>query len=332
MSSNISIKTKEKVAVCREEKIVDVSFIIPAYNEEKNLPIVLASVRKFADRIRREIILVDNGSNDRTTEIARHHGALVLEDCSRTIGGLRNLGAKFALGKFLVFLDADVVLTDDWKDEFSKLMKEFSDNCRVITGSRYGVEGNSSWIEKHWFEPMTREKANYLNSGHLIIARDLFKEIGGFDESLYTSEDYDFCMRAKAKGVSVINNPNLLVIHKGYPKTLIAFIRREKWHGVQDFSNLQSFLKSWPAKASVFFCGVNLVSMLLSIYFKNYLFFVAGIAISSSLCVGATWRKARQFRLSFLHYFLIYHVYFFARGLSLWERITKRHIARRNTL
>ena len=85
------------------------SIIIPTYNEENYLPLLLKSIQaqNFSDY---EIIIADAGSQDRTREIARD------ADCRVVDGGLpavgRNRGAESAQGEYLLFLDADVCLTD----------------------------------------------------------------------------------------------------------------------------------------------------------------------------------------------------------------------------
>lgn len=323
-----------EASVAVESKACDVrvTFVIPAYNEERYLPSVLGAIRSHIHQIAYELILIDNGSSDNTVSIAKAHGARILEDSSKSIGGLRNLGAGAARGKYLVFLDADVVLRPSWENEFLRVLDELESNNQVITGSRYGVRDHPSWIEKHWFLPMTREKAKYINAGHLIVSRDVFLKVGGFDESLRTGEDYELCMRAKAQGISIVNNPRLDVIHEGYPRSLWAFIKREKWHGGQDFETLRSFRSSWPAVAAIAYWTLTCLAVGMAIYFSSFGYFVTGICITTTLCVFAAFKKRSQYALSLVPYTLIYHAYFFARGLSLVERILSLHKKKRNVL
>lgn len=311
---------------------VQVTFVIPAYNEERYLPSVLGAIKSYVGQFSYEIILVDNGSSDNTVSIAAANGARILVDSSKSIGGLRNLGAGAARGKYLVFLDSDVVLRSSWEKEFLRVLKELELNSRVITGSRYGVRDHPGWIEKHWFLPMTLEKANYINAGHLIVSRDVFTQVGGFDESLRTGEDYELCMRAKSQGVAIINDPKLEVIHEGYPKTLWAFVKREKWHGGQDFVSLRSFRNSWPAIAAVIYWTIALTSVGLAIHYSSPGIFFVGFCVMTSLCYLTALKKRSQYKLSLVPYLLIYHIYFFARGLSLVERILGLHKKKRNVL
>lgn len=171
---------------------------------------------------------------------------------------------------------------------------------------------------------MNQEKANYMNSGHLIIDKDVFHEISGFNDALITGEDWEFCTRAKGKGIQIVNKPDLHVIHEGYPKTLREFIHREKWHGIQDFHNFYSFLKSLPAIAALLYWASGIFGIALSIYYKSAIYIAIAIIANSSLCILSTQNKRKRFPLNIIFYFLLYHVYLFARGLALIDRLLEK--------
>ena len=91
----------------------DYSVVIPAYNEEEYLPATLRSLDKVLRKIpqfRGEVIVVNNGSTDRTAQIAEQYGAKVVEETNRGIGRARNRGAAMAKGETLISLDADTWL------------------------------------------------------------------------------------------------------------------------------------------------------------------------------------------------------------------------------
>lgn len=299
----------------------ELSFIIPAYNEEKLLPKVLSAIKRHVVSLVYQIVVVDNGSTDATTQIASDFGATVLVDSSKTIAGLRNLGARYASARTLVFLDADVIITKQWAENIFDVIESIQKNSRIITGSRYGISTNPSWIERHWFLPMTREKGKYINGGHLIIDTHLFHEVGGFSDSLRTGEDWEFCVRAKQNGIMIINNPNLLVIHEGYPKTISQFIDREKWLGIQDFCDISSFCKSRPAIFGLSYCLSGIIGAALFLYHRSVAYIAIAIIINSTLCLTATLSRKKQFRLNVPVYFFLYNVYFFARGFALIHRL-----------
>src|SRR2546430_12987352 len=86
-----------------------ISFIVPAYNEETELPSTLGAIRAATSGLSQpvEIIVVDDASTDATPEIAEQAGARVVSIHRRQIGAARNAGARAAQGEYLFFVDAD---------------------------------------------------------------------------------------------------------------------------------------------------------------------------------------------------------------------------------
>src|SRR5262245_12307667 len=96
-----------------QQSIPDVAVVIPAYNEERFIGATIDSVHAaLKARYRYEIVVVDNGSTDGTASIARAHGAEMYVVPGVTVASLRNYGAARCSARVLVFIDADVVLTE----------------------------------------------------------------------------------------------------------------------------------------------------------------------------------------------------------------------------
>jgi glycosyltransferase involved in cell wall biosynthesis len=91
-----------------------ISFIIPAYNEERYLGRTLNAIDQAARTLGEpaEVIVVDDASTDRTAAIAHAHGARVVSVRCRQIAATRNAGARDAQGEMLVFVDADTIVTE----------------------------------------------------------------------------------------------------------------------------------------------------------------------------------------------------------------------------
>lgn len=173
------------------------SIIIPALNEEKYLPILLASIyhQDFRDY---EIIVSDANSEDQTRQIAIDLGAKVVVDERRHPSFQRNTGAKVATGDILLFLDADSVLPDNF---LLKVVHEFEERKLGVAGFYLNFGSHKfiyrlcsfgynllAWFRQYW-HPIS------VGAG-LIIKREVHEKIDGFDETLFVAEDYDYCERS----------------------------------------------------------------------------------------------------------------------------------------
>lgn len=213
-----------------------VSVIIPALNEERFIGQCLnCLVQQTIPADQFEVIVVDNGSVDRTLEIARgFDGSLnlvILQKSSIHISALRNLGASSAKGSFLAFLDADCLASPEWLSRAIELLRSGDGG---VFGAFYTIPERSSWLAKAWYRDLPIQKqgpVSYVPSGTLFVSKGLFSKIRGFDETLQTSEDFDFCQRAAATGYNVLSVPALSTVHLGTPQTLSAFYRKQRWHG-----------------------------------------------------------------------------------------------------
>ena len=300
---------------------MDISFIIPARNEEQHIQKCLLSITNSLDqdKYKYEVIVVDDNSTDSTAAVSETLGALVIEKGGGTIARARNTGAAQARGWLLIFLDADVEVTSRWRDNIENSLLRIKISPRLITGSTVSVPERQSWLEQAWFNGRRAgNNHNYINSGHLILHHDLFDELGGFDDALATGEDYDLCHRAKAIHAQIEDDANLPVIHHGYPKTIRAFIIREIWHGTGDAQTLERFLASRVAIAASAFLIAHLV-ILMGIALTETTLVIAGllfILIESSMIV-----VRRFYAPSYCGQLMLAYVYLLSRAISIVARI-----------
>lgn len=168
-----------------------VSFIIPTKNEEGYIEDCLKSIKNLEGK--KEIIVVDSYSKDRTVNIARKYGKVIFEK-RKGPGVARNTGAKIAKGDILVFPDADV----RFKKDFLKKIKEkfrkgvgggvfnlvLYDNEKPTQNSMFSV-----WNSTVRF--LIALGLGVTNGCCFAYMKDVFNKVGGFDSNLLTNEDHD---------------------------------------------------------------------------------------------------------------------------------------------
>jgi glycosyltransferase involved in cell wall biosynthesis len=293
------------------------SFILPARNEERFVGMAIESIRRFCPpELLCDIVLVDHGSTDRTREIASAAGAIVLRPSVETVAALRNAGAKVAKGNIFIFLDADVTLTEAWEAGIRETLALVAEPPLALSGSNCDAPDTDNWFLRYWFREMARdEKPGSLGSAHMIVPRELFEKLNGFDESLRTGEDPDLCDRTKALGSAVIPRPSLRVIHHGYPVTVRAFVRRERWHGGGDLVSLQRAAASKVVWMTVIFIALH-VAIIAGLFVSPALALVALALLLAHLRLSVRIRFKRMRGMAAVRAMAIFYLYYFGRGLS----------------
>ena len=171
-----------------------VSIIIPTFNSEKTIHSCLKSIIEQTYK-EIEIIIVDKHSQDNTIKIAEEYGAKILV---RNVGrsAARNLGAKYAGGDFLLFIDSDMELTP-------KVIEECA--ATSISNNIDAVIIPEEPVTKGFLSECRRlEKQLYAGNKLFEIPRffrkSAFKELGGYDEKLIFGEDFDLYIRLERIG------------------------------------------------------------------------------------------------------------------------------------
>ncbi len=174
------------------------SVVIPAYNEEHLLSRTLGSLSGAIAEVgvEAEVIVSNDGSTDRTEQIAREHGARVVTVQHRQIAATRNSGAAVAKGDQLLFLDADTILPAETLRAGLQTLADGAVGCGVSI--QFDRKPNVFIRLMAWTitAPMRWMKCG---PGCCLFAdRAAFEQSGGFPEDYYASEEIWFC-RAMGK-------------------------------------------------------------------------------------------------------------------------------------
>ena len=182
----------------------ELSFIVPAHNEEALLGRALDSIRSAGDAAGRryEIIVVDDASTDRTAEIAREQGCRVVQVELRQIGAVRNAGAAQAVGETLVFLDADTILLEATLAAALQTLERGA----VGGGASLAFDGPTAlWAEAIVLIGNVLCRWTRLAPGcFLFVRRSAFAEIGGFDPRYFAAEEWVLSRALACRGEFVV--------------------------------------------------------------------------------------------------------------------------------
>jgi len=214
------------------------SVIVPTLHEEKAIERTLCSLEMAKNKSGHivEMIVVDGGSEDNTVKIANKYTKKVVFPKERGIGRARNFGAMHADGDVLIFLDADVIVPENFFDELNRKLSVngvCGANCNVMPHH----EVNPSGFERSFYAMWHNIRRVFYNikpcgtgENGIIVSKDVFHKTGGFDESLGAIEDLDFMFRASKYGKFVYMKD--LTIHEtirrfrklGTPRFMLIYL------------------------------------------------------------------------------------------------------------
>ncbi len=208
------------------------SIIIPTMNEEEHLGKLLDSIKEQKlDNY--EVIIADNGSNDKTLKIAKEYG------CKITKGGLpargRNNGAKIAKGQLFLFLDSDVYFSEKVLPrvlkEFKKRKLKIATFFLIPSGSGKKQKMSKFFFTFFYNVPiLLLEKVLPHAAMGILIERKMFQKLNGYNEEITLAEDHDLARRAGKLGkYGILKSGKLSVsdrrfVKEGWLKTYSKFL------------------------------------------------------------------------------------------------------------
>lgn len=246
-----------------------VSFVIPVFNSEKDIARCLLSIRQqdFPAEAY-EVLIMDNGSTDQTHQIMRDLGFSFQVIPRVNVSTLRNRGAALAQGEYIAFVDSDVELVPGWLQHG---LPTFVDQQIVACGCFPGIPKESTWVQRAWDVHQrgsqcdaTQVPVSWLASMNLIVRRDTFLAVAGFNENLETAEDVDLCYRLGQHGV-ILRNCGMAAIHWGEARDLRTFWRKEVWRGLGNWHGVLSHGWRWDELPSLGYPLYTISLLLLSV-------------------------------------------------------------------
>ena len=177
---------------------VMISFIVPDYNEEAELPETLGAIRSAAAGYEHEIVLVNDGSTDATGPIGEEFGALLISIERRQIAAARNAGAAAARGNIFVFVDAD---TRIGPEHVRGAVETLESGCSG-GGARLATDREIPRWGRIFFRVFTTLYfgLNFGAGAFLFTTRENFFAVGGFDEIYFAGEEVFFTIALRQLG------------------------------------------------------------------------------------------------------------------------------------
>jgi glycosyltransferase involved in cell wall biosynthesis len=181
-----------------------VSIIIPSYNREKLITKAIDSVVAQTYQ-NTEIVVVDDGSTDRTRDVVMAYGRDIVYvfQKNKGIAGARNTGMRRCTGDYIAFLDSD----DYWKPaKLARQLQLFRDHPEygMVASQCASVQSDGSFREKNrpgisgWVLQNLFNK-NFIRTSAAVITRTCMNRVGLFDETLREGEEYDYWLRIAAQ-------------------------------------------------------------------------------------------------------------------------------------
>jgi glycosyltransferase involved in cell wall biosynthesis len=305
-----------------------VSVLIPAYNEEDDISKCLESILRQDYPIDRyEVIVMDNGSTDRTKEVASGFNINIVDASGLNIGGVRNLGAELAKGNIFAYIDADCVAPQSWLQCGVSLLLSSRDVGAV--GGGCDIRENASWVEKAWILNRPLPGISYRNilaTGSFFIGKDEFVKVCGFNDTIKAGEDTEISRRLIENGKKLLFSTDIRVVHFGFPRTILDFISRQIWQSSDYLKSKKSYVD--PIFILTHFSFITfsffIINIFIYIYDKNvsnYFIFIPLLLNLLCSIALATYRYKKSKRplelLLFAQVVILNHIYLFSRIVGL---------------
>jgi len=310
-----------------------VSFIIPHKGRLEMLKETIDSILNLDyDQSLIQVIVVSQNeslsSNELVASNINNQLSVILADERGTISKSRNIGAEQAEGEYLVFLDADIDLSNNWLVVMLSEIKK--DTRRKIVSAYQICADDAPELEKLRTELSNAEvdvNVKFLPGRNLFLHKDTFNAVNGFPEHLITCEDYFFTDKVGELG-DLFYTSKASYIHLGEDKEWVQLFHKEIWRGQSNLKTLSGRtvpLREYPSLLVplwiFFFAIAASVTLLLGNFgstFSCVLFIALPVFLYSQRLSNMAKRK-----IKFGIIVKFYLVYFAARAIGTVVGVTK---------
>ncbi len=229
---------------------MDLSIIIVNYNVKEFLQNLLHSIDKAAQRIKHEVIIVDNASDDGSVEylqknfLQQDRIKLIANKKNMGFGRANNQGLKIAKGKYLLLLNPDTLLSEDTIKKMIGFLEKSQDagmvGCKILNpdgtlqlACRRSFPGpwvsfckvtglstlfpNSRLFAKYnltYLDENQTYEVDAISGSFMMLKKEVYDKVGGFDEDFFMyGEDLDLCYRIQKSGYKVYYTHSTQIIH-----------------------------------------------------------------------------------------------------------------------
>ena len=204
-----------------------ISAIVTVFNEAKNIRDLLDSLRAQEGPL--DVIVVDAGATDRTMDhlhrYAEEWDALDIVEQPGKRGACRNVAVARSDAELVAFIDGDCIANPFW----AKAIRDAHERHPIVAGKSIDI---GYWA----FENLQRVELEHKGvdvtypSNNLAYPRELFEQIGGFDDRFVTAEDIDLNFRAVEAGATIGYEPRAIVYHRARD-SFKGFFKQAFWNG-----------------------------------------------------------------------------------------------------
>jgi GT2 family glycosyltransferase len=233
----------------KAQEILLASIVIPIHNFWQRSWMVqdclIALSQQTVSRASFEVLLVNNSPFEKNQWEDRFEGfknklnLKILHEPQLGSYAARNLGARLAQGKILVFIDSDCIPDSDWLE--NGIANLCNGNKNTIIGGRIKKLGRTAklnCVERHEKLFTLNQRRNIYSGGfvataNLMVLRDFFGEVGPFNQNLVASGDVEWGFRAQQKGANLIYSNKVCIFHRvvsSFPDVIRRYRRKAGGH------------------------------------------------------------------------------------------------------